>query len=337
MTTIYTYDIKNFYTSVPHSLILEAFDHYNPDNLYTPIVAALLPLNYITDGSKYYTLGATGIPTGLAPELARMTTAYLLLTYNAPPQCALIIYFDDLASNFPLPLDLIASYVMERGQDNVTQDVLYDSTNNMFTQISQVHKEPCPLHIASNLLSRNMLTSTWKAGALRSAMISTEPHIALNNHYLRYMPQYMRAGYSLSVLTYAIADLLYFPRNNPKKPQPETTGFFNNYSQTRPTKRQLAPITKQDIHLVPIIPALPLISTLQFSFPQRKLEHRVTICRDRCKICLAYDQRFAILTPIPLEPCAQLRCVILLHHSYIPDQIYIGQTRATRRVAQTTA
>ena len=85
---IHTYDIKSFYTSTPHALILEAFDHYNSDNPYYPILQTLLPLNFITDGFKYYTLGQTGIPMGLplAPELARMCTAYLLLNYSPPPK-----------------------------------------------------------------------------------------------------------------------------------------------------------------------------------------------------------------------------------------------------------
>ena len=205
--TPFTHMTLKVSTSVPHGLILEAFDHYNPANLYTPILAALLPLNYITDGSKYYTLGSTGIPMGLplAPELARMTTAYLLLNYHAPLHCALTIYFDDITSNFEIPDDLLAPYVIERGQDNVTQDVLYDPTNKTYIQIAQNHKEPCPLHVASNHPSHNMLTSTWKAAALRSAMICTEPHIAIMNHYMHYMPQYMRAGHGLSDLAYAIA------------------------------------------------------------------------------------------------------------------------------------
>ena len=141
---------------------MEAFDHYNPANPYYPILAALLPLNYITDGLKFYTLCTTCIPMGLplAPELARMTTAYLLLKCTPPPNNALTIYFDDLASTYPLPLDILKPYELEQGPSNVTQDALYDSTNNSFIQIVQVHKEPCPLHVASNHPSQNMLNST---------------------------------------------------------------------------------------------------------------------------------------------------------------------------------
>ena len=136
-----------------------------------------------------------------------------------------------------------------------------------------------------------MLSSTWKAATLRSARIATQPKLALHNHYQRYMPHYMRAGHALSELTYAISDLMYYPRNTPKRPLPETTAITYNYSQTKPTKRQLAPITKQDFHLVPIIPPPPLISILQYSYPQSNLEHRYTICKDRCRICISYEQR----------------------------------------------
>ena len=157
-------------------------------------------------------------------------------------------------------------------------------------------------------------------------------HLALHNHYQRYMPHYMRAGHSLSELTYAISDLMYFPRNTPKKPLPETTGISYNYSQTRPTKRQLAPITKSDFHLIPILPAPALILLLQYSYPQFKLEHRVTICKDRCRICISYDQRFGTLTPFPFEPCAHLRLIYVLHHPYVPSMVYVGQTGATKHV-----
>ena len=333
LNALYTYDIKSFYSSAPHQLILEAFDHYNPANLYTPILKALLPLNFITDGSQIYTLGTTGIPMGLplAPELARMTTAYLLLKYKHPLHDAFTIYFDDIASTYQLPLDLLAPYVLEQGPDNVTQDALFDPTSHSFIQVAQSFRQPTPLHVASNHSSSNMLTSTWKAATLRSARIATQPKLALDNHYRRYMPHYMRAGHALSELSYAIADLMYYPRNTPKKTPPETTGISYNYSQTRPTKRQLAPITKSDFHLVPLLQAPALISLLQYSYPQFNLEHRIT-CRDRCRICISYDQRFGTLTPFPFEPCAHLRLIYVLHHPYVQNMVYVGQTGATKHV-----
>ena len=252
---IHTYDIKS-YTSTPHQLILEAFEHYNPMNPYYRILEALLPLNFITDGFKYYTLGQTGIPMGLplAPELARMCTAYLLLNYSPPPNHTLTLYFDDLASTYPLPMDILKPFTLDEGQLDMTQDALYDAISHSFIQITHNYKQPTPLHIASNHPSQKMLQSTWRAATLRSARIATEPKYALDTHLKRYMPHYMRTGHHLSELAYAIADLMYFPANTPKNPPPETTGITYNYSQTRPTKRQLALLTKQDFHLVPKIP-----------------------------------------------------------------------------------
>lgn len=239
LTNLHTYDIKSFYSSTPQALILEAFEHYNPVNPYYPILQALLPLNFITDGFKYYTLGQTGIPMGLplAPELARMCTAYLLLNYHPPPKSVLTIYFDDITTTYEIPPNLLTPYELEKGPNDVTQDVLHDPNDHSFIQIAQNHRQPTPLHIASNHPSQKMLSSTWRAATLRSAMIATHPHLALINHYKRYMPHYMRAGHALSELAYAIADLTFFPAHTPKKPRPESTGITYEYSQSRPTMR----------------------------------------------------------------------------------------------------
>ena len=334
---LYTADIKAFYPSTPHELILKAFDHYYPHHTLYPILEALLPLNYVTDGFSFFTLGEIGIPMGLplAPELARMVTAFLLLDYTPPPNNMITIYFDDIASSFPIPTDLLAPYVIEPGPNNLTQDVLYDPTAQEFVQVSQNHRQPTPLSLASNHPSQKMVKSTWKSPVLRSAAICSSPHIALNNHYRRYMTHYMRAGYLLSDLAYDIADLFYFPRTTPKAPLPETTGISYHYSQTRPTISQMKPITKLDFHLVPKITIPPLITILQYSPPQRNLEHRVTICRARCQICCAYDQRFGMPSNFPFEPCAKLRIIYLLHHEYATQICYIGQTGATPTILHT--
>ena len=97
----------------------------------------------------------------------------------------------------------------------------------------------------------------------------------------------------------------------------------------------MRPITKLDFHLVPKLPCPPLITILQYSFPQRNLEHRVTICQKRCQICCAYDQRFGTPSNFPFEPCARLRMIYLLHHEYATNICYIGQTGATPTVLHT--
>ena len=43
------------------------------------------------------------------------------------------------------------------------------------------------------------------------------------------------------------------------------------------------------------------------------------------------DQRFGTPTAVPFEPCVH-KCIYVLHHPYIPDLVYVGQTGATKRV-----
>ena len=66
--------------------------------------------------------------------------------------------------------------------------------------------------------------------------------------------------------------------------------------------------------------------------PHLPQDHHNTICRKRCVICHAYDQIFNSSVQFPFEPCWHLRCTYLLHHPYVPDICYIGQTGATRHV-----
>ena len=82
----------------------EAFSYYHSqDNGEKHILRQLLAYNYPTDGKSLYYLGTTGIPMGLplAPELARMYTAYHHRNYETPPNEKLTVYFDDVASTFP--------------------------------------------------------------------------------------------------------------------------------------------------------------------------------------------------------------------------------------------
>ena len=53
----------------------------------------------LADDTEFNHLGSTGNPVGLplAPERARMCTAYLLKSYKPPIGQALTLYFDDVA------------------------------------------------------------------------------------------------------------------------------------------------------------------------------------------------------------------------------------------------
>ena len=95
---IYTGDIETFYPSTPHSLVLQAFRHYQPyRHLEYELLTSLLKFNFVTDGEQFYDMRSKGIPMGLplAPELARMTTAFLLRNYERPLGHTMTIYFDD--------------------------------------------------------------------------------------------------------------------------------------------------------------------------------------------------------------------------------------------------
>ena len=102
---IYTDDIEQFYPNTPHSLVVGAFGFYHPRlKGERHILKRLLDYNYATDGKDIYYLGTTGIPMGLplAPELAQMCTANLLRVYQLPPNECLTVYFDDVASIYPI-------------------------------------------------------------------------------------------------------------------------------------------------------------------------------------------------------------------------------------------
>ena len=156
---IYTGDIEAFYPNTPHELILAAFKHYNPQKrAERQLLRRLLQYNFTTNGRNYFYLGDKGIPMGLpiAPELARMCTAYLLVDYKPPPQQALTIYFDDLAATFPIDTIPLAPYTVKNTEDNMTQDCQYDPTTRKFLPIQQKYRQPVLLHPQSYHPSHNI-------------------------------------------------------------------------------------------------------------------------------------------------------------------------------------
>ncbi|KAI6649853.1 hypothetical protein LOD99_6403 [Oopsacas minuta] len=87
------------------------------------ILQELLNFNFTTNGDEFFYLGKIGIPMGLplAPELARLCTAYLLTNYTPPPGEVLTIYFDDLAATYPI-MDLpLGPYRLKETEANATQ------------------------------------------------------------------------------------------------------------------------------------------------------------------------------------------------------------------------
>ena len=137
---IYTGDIEKFYPSTPHTLIITAFHHYNTQQKKElQLLKELLKYNYLTDGKNFYHLGTKGIPMGLplAPELARMCTAYLLRNYEPPIGEALTLYFDDVAATYPIKALPLKPFNLLPTTDNTTQDATYDTAKKDFCPCSK--------------------------------------------------------------------------------------------------------------------------------------------------------------------------------------------------------
>ena len=80
-------------------------------------------------------MGNTGIPIGLplAPELARMATAYLLSDYETPIGHSLTIYFDDVSATYPINNLPLTPYNLKDTPPNQIQDAKYDPITKLFT------------------------------------------------------------------------------------------------------------------------------------------------------------------------------------------------------------
>ena len=146
-----------FYPSTLHLQIKEAFDCFFPtQSNASHLLAKLLEYNYITDGRHIYYAGNIGIPMGLtiAPQLARLTTAFLLRQFKLPsPKDTLTLYYDDVAASFP-PTDdnisnlqvALAPYKLVATENNLTQDCKYDPVSKTFTPVVQPFRSPDLIH-----------------------------------------------------------------------------------------------------------------------------------------------------------------------------------------------
>ena len=137
--------IEAFYPSIPHSLVLQAFRHYQPyRHLKYELLTSLLKFNFVTYGEHFYDMRSKGIPMGLplAPELARMATAFLLRNYEQPLGHTLTIYFDD--ATYPI-LDLpLEPYILKETPANHTQDAMYNPEKKQFTPHTQAFRKCVP-------------------------------------------------------------------------------------------------------------------------------------------------------------------------------------------------
>ena len=330
--TIYTGDIEAFYPSTPHYLVLEAFNHYNPSKYREhKLLNDLLKFNYVTDGVNFFDMGEKGIPMGLplAPELARMTTAFLLRSYQEPTGHILTLYFDDVAATYPIGELPLQPFVLKDTEQNQTQDALYNPTTQQFSAYTQAFRQCVPLHPHSHHPSRKLCERTYYGSAFRATQIGTNPALTLKHLLAKYLPALHRLGHPVNEVVKNMTEISYFPKRTCKEPTPYVPSITYAYSDTRPTIRQLKPIAKHEFKLIPIIPLAPLKGLLSYTAPLRETIHNVHKCTSpECINCKRYAKIFDANIPIPILPCTRIRCIYLLHHKnpIEPQHFYIHHT-----------
>ena len=343
--TIHTGDIEAFYPNTPHDLILDAFKHYHPLlRTERQLLRRLLNFNFATDGRHYYNFGNTGIPMGLpiAPELARMCTAYLLKDYNPPPGQSLTIYFDDIAASYPLDNIPLEPYTVKPTYANQTQDCRYDPQKKHFLPIQQQFRQPVMLNPMSYHPSANMAKNTYKSSAFRATKIGTNPADTLHYLLLKYLPALVRSGHKPMETIKTLVNISYFPQRSEKQEWEPKPCIKYNYSNTRPTKQQMQPLEIKEYNLIPNLPMAPLKAILCYQPPHEKPNHTYHLCgHPECRPCGKYEVIIENHLNPPVIPCTFLRCTYLLHtpnnnnehHLYI-DQCNLGNITIYEMVAE---
>ena len=135
-----------------------------------------------------------GLP--LAPELARMCTAYLLRNYETPPNEKLTIYFDDVASTFPIENLPLATYNLKPTPPNTIQDCIYDPINKKFLPLQQKYRQPVLLHPLRYHPSKAMAKNMYLSSAFRASKTATDPSDCLDYLVHKYLPPLVRSGHN---------------------------------------------------------------------------------------------------------------------------------------------
>ena len=120
----------------------------------------------------------------IAPQLARLTTAFMLRNYILPsPNDTLTLYYDDVAASFPPTDDNISSlqlalapYKLIPTEKNQTQDCQYNPVSKTFTSIVQPFRSPNLIHPHSYHPHPQMISKTYMSSLNRAAKIGTQPH-----------------------------------------------------------------------------------------------------------------------------------------------------------------
>ena len=256
-----------------------------------------------------------GLP--LAPELARMCTAYLLEHYEPPHDHCLTIYFDDVAATYP-PNDLpLGPYNLKETEPNQTQDARYDPETKKFTPYNQPYRQPVLLHPHSHHPSQKMCEKTYFGSAFRACQICTDPADTLQHLLTKYLPALHRLGHNATDVVTNLTEITYFPIRTAKKEKgPYTSYITYAYSATRPTHTQLKSIQKEDFRLISNIPLAPLRSLQNYTPPLKSKTHSVYPCPTySCNTCRSYEQIIDSQLQVPIIPCTRFRCLYIIFYS----------------------
>ena len=339
---IYTGDIEAFYPSTPHILVLEAFRYYQPHrHLEYELLTALLKFNFVTDGENFYDIVSKGIPMGLqlAPEIARMATAFLLRNYEQPAGHTLTIYFDDVSATYHI-LDLpLEPFILKETPDNRTQDAKCDTDSKQFTPYTQAFRQCVPLHPHLHHPSKKLVEKTFHGSAFRATQMGTNPADTLKYLIAKYVPALYRLGHVPNEVITNLTNISYFPTKTNKESVPFLPNISYAFSDTRPTTQQLRPIAKQEFRLIPKIPLAPLKGLLAYNPPNRTNGHNIYTCNDlHCVNCTNYTPKIKAKIAVPVTPCTRMRCLYILHHKHScdPPHFYISHTNLTKGPLATT-
>ena len=220
---IYTADIKAFYPSTPHKLILEAYESFNPgERLELRLIKELISFNFITNGTHVYYMGDVGITMGLtlASLLARMFTGHLLrgFTTPLPGPHRLTVYYDDIAATFPLDNPAISNicqtlspYQLTMTSPNTTQDAIYDVMTGNFRPFCQPFRQPTLLHPHSNQPYSRLAEQTFYSSVYRAVQIRTQPREPLQHLVSVYMLILLHIGHQKTEVIRTLTEMAYFP------------------------------------------------------------------------------------------------------------------------------
>ena len=114
-----------------------------------------------------------------------------------------------------------------------------------------------------------------------------------------------------------LVNISYFPKKTEKPEWKFKPIIIYSFSQTRPTKQELEPITKKDFHFIANIPLAPLRGLLSYQLPRTTTTHRWANCESpACDKCHKYTPLIDSGTNAPIIPYTYLRCIYLLYHPH---------------------